>query len=111
MSGENMSDIHAQLIEHRYEIETLKNSHGELISTLKETTKSMNELAKSFAVSAPTIEDLKKDVKELRDFKSAVGPFIEGLRGIVWKIIAGVAVASGSVQGLLMVLETASKTS
>lgn len=108
MSDENMSTIQAQLLEQRYEIETLKNSHGELISTLKETTKSMNDLAQSFAVSAQkhddsaaSINELKKDVKELRDFKSAVTPFIEGARAVMWKFFWANLAAIGACSAIV----------
>ena len=112
MSGSNMQDIHDKLSQHSYEIETLKSSTGELVATLKDTTKAMNDLATSFALSAQKHDENQKDIDKLvtkidtHSEKIAVMyPTFESLRGMVWRLVGamflGVA-ATGTIVASIM---------
>ena len=94
MSASEVKEIHEKLTQHSYEIETLKSSTGELVATLKDTTKAMNDLATSFALSAQKHDENQKDIDKLTTKIDAhsekialMFPTVEALRGMVWKLV------------------------
>lgn len=105
MSASEVKEIHDKLTQHSYEIDALKSSTGELVDTLKETTKAMNDLATNFALSAQKHDENQKDIDKL-NLKVDAGneklitkidahsekialmfPTVEALRGMVWKLV------------------------
>ena len=103
-----MKAVEQAIKEHRYEIDALKTSHGELITALKETTKTMQDLATKFAVSAQKHDHSHSDIVQLQadvrlhDQKiSAMYPTVESLRGMVWKIISSMILAVGASSAIV----------
>lgn len=106
-----MSEIHSRLDQHHYEIETLKSGMGELITELKESTKSTNELITQFAVSnqkhdqnQKEIDELQKEAKKHGETLAAIEPVITGLRGVIWKLITAIVVAMGASNALVAMI-------
>lgn len=111
-------DVGKRLDDHDYEIRELRSNIKDLVSVVKESTQSMNNLAQQFAVYTAKHDNIQEDLKEVKDsFKevsaivqlhsqefAAISPLIEGLRGIFWKIISSFILAGGGVAGLVAFL-------
>ena len=113
--GENLEK---RLDDHDYEIRELRENIKDLVSVVKESTQSMNELSKQFAVYTTKHDNIDGDMKELKESikecnamvqlhsqeLASINPVVEGLRGIVWKIIGGFILSSGGVAAVVTAL-------
>lgn len=103
-----MSDVEKALQEHRYEIDTLKSVHSEVVNELRDTTKAINNLATQFAVSAQKQDENAKDIDAIgkkvdqNSLKiAAMYPTYESLRGLVWKIIGALLIGMGGISAIV----------
>lgn len=103
------AEIKETIQEHRYEIDTLKDSLGKVLNSLDELTKAMNAQATQFAVFASKhdtvsveLTEVKKEIKVQAEYIASTRPFVESLRGLVWKIVAS-SVMGGTGVGVIIV--------
>ena len=93
--------------EHRYEIDTLKNTFNKMLSSMDSLTESINSQTTQFAVFAEKHDTVIEEQKELkRDVKlhsqdiAAMKPIVEGVRGLVWKVVTASVMGGVGVAGL-----------
>lgn len=107
-----MSDqLEKRLDDHDYEIRELRSNIKDLVGVVKESTQSMNNLAQQFAVYTAKHDSIQEDLKEVKETQketsaivqlhsqefAAMRPVVDGLSGIVWKIVGAFILASGGV--------------
>lgn len=118
-----MSDpLEKRVDNHEYDIRELRSNIKDLVSVVKESTQSMNNLAQQFAVYTAKHDNIQEDMKELKEAQkeisavvqlhsqefAAISPLIEGLRGIFWKIISSFILAGGGVAAVVTALTSSS---
>lgn len=111
-------NLEKRLDDHDYEIRELRSNIKDLVSVVKESTQSMNNLAQQFAVYTAKHDNIQEDLKEVKEAQkeastiiqlhsqefAAIRPLIEGLRGIFWKIISSFILAGGGVAAVVTAL-------
>ena len=105
-------EINQKLTDQDSRIQRLEQSHNEVITALKDFTHSINELITKFAVYSEkhdSVEDELMRMREKQDAHSedlaAMKPFIESLRGLVWRIV-GSALLGGTGVAVLVTFAT-----
>lgn len=108
MSDSNMQDIHDKLIKQEYRIDSLEKNFSELVSTIKDNTRAMGELATNFALSAQKHDENQKDIDKLKEEQVREGkkvaqmmPTVESLRGMVWKLYGGMVGAIAATSAIV----------
>ena len=95
---------------HRYEIDTLKETVSKTTQALDNLIKALNDQNTQFAVFNTKhngvnaqLQSIKKDVKAHEAELARMIPFVEGLRGMFWKLMIGV-VTGGTLVGTIITL-------
>lgn len=109
MSNTKMEELKAQIEEHRYEIDTLKDGFGKLVSSIEKMTESVNELIVQFAVTsqkhdanAKNIEKLEAEQKEHSKMLADHHPTVISVRGLMWKIMGAIILGMGGFTSIVV---------
>ena len=111
MSEQDMIEIHSKLKDHQFEITTLKNSTGQLVESLNNSTVAMQRLSEKFAVYVEKHDSTQKDIEYLKgsvrthgEDLASIKPVVEAMRGIVWKIASSVILGMGSISAIVAII-------
>ena len=103
-----MNDISQKIERHAYEIDTLKDSVGKVLDSVNKLTDAMNNQATQFAVYAAKhdtvaveLDSLRKDVNRHSNELAAMKPVVDGVRGLVWKVIGASIMGGTGVAALI----------
>lgn len=101
-------DIHAELSNQRYELDTMKDTVNKVLDSLGKNTEAMSALTTQFAVYASkhdTVEQELKDIKAKQDAHSdaiaEMRPTFNALRGFVWRIMGSIVIGLVGVAALV----------
>lgn len=114
-----IKEVHEKLSQHQARIETMERLHNDIISTsqetnaqLKDLTKSLNEFTTKLAVFDEKSAAINNRIDKLESVQdehmkaiASFTPVIDGLRGIVGKVIGSLVVsvvASSSIIAFVM---------
>lgn len=110
------AEITQKLATQESRIQFLENSVSSMVEALKENTASNRELITKFAVYSEKHDSVEVDVARIRDKidkhsedLAAINPFINSLRGVVWKIVTASVLGGTGVAALLTVVSKISQ--
>lgn len=102
------ADTNQKLSDHHSRIEMLEKSHSEVITALKDFTSAANELTTKFAVYSEKHDSVEEEQIRMRqkidqhsEDLAAIKPFVESLRGLVWKIVGSAVLGGTGVAALI----------
>lgn len=95
--------IQQQVHEHRYEIDTIKSTMERVLISLDNNTSAQQAMTTQFAVyvskhdaTTSQLESVVKKIDAHSQDISAMKPVVDGVRGLIWKIVFS-SIAGGSV--------------
>lgn len=100
--------LQQQVREHRYEIDTLKETVNKVLISLDNNTSAQQAMTTQFAVYVSKHDSTEQQLQML-DAKldshsesiAAMKPVVDGVRGLVWKIIFASLGSGGAVAALI----------
>lgn len=104
-------EIERKLSEHEHRIASQEQSTSEVIEALKDLTNAMNNQATQFAVYASRHDTVSAQIKSI-DTKvdlhsesiAAMKPVVDGVRGLVWKVMAGSILGGTGVAAVIVAI-------
>lgn len=104
-----MSDIERTIDQHRYEIDSIKESVGTMSKSMTDCTMAMRELTTQFAIYTERHDGTEKTLKAVLDAQkettkiinihgldiAAMKPTVESVRGLVWKVVTASVCGAG----------------
>ena len=105
------ADLQQQVHEHRYEIDTLKETVGKVLVSLDNNTEAQRLMATQFAIYAERHDNSAEKLRRV-DAKltlhgeqiSAMAPVVEGIRGLVGRLVFASLVSGGLVAAIVALL-------
>jgi len=97
------TELHQRVQEHRYEIDTLKDTVNRVLISIDANTSAQHAMTTQFAVYVSKHETTEnalsslhiKSDKQATDI-AAMKPVVDGLRGLVWKLLFA-SISGGSL--------------
>lgn len=106
-------ELHNQVNEHQLRIATLEETTKEVLQSLKDSTDAMNQLTTQFAVYASKHDTVSAELTTIRTKQDLHGekiaamlPVVDGLRGLVWKVVGAALVGGLGVGGVITAMVT-----
>lgn len=106
-----MEEIREKVNQHDMEISAIKESVGRTLNSLDENTRAMNALTNQFAGYAVSHERAQQDIISLSkkidthsEAIAAMKPVVDGVRGLVWKVVAASLLGGTGVATLIVAL-------
>jgi hypothetical protein len=100
--------LQQQVQEHRYEIDTLKETVGKVLASLDNNTTAQTMMATQFAVyaekhdtSAEKLRSIEVKLSRHGEHIAAMRPVVDGIRGLVGKIVFA-SLASGGLVAIMI---------
>lgn len=105
------AQIEAELANHRQEIDGMKDTLNRTLTSLDKNTEAMSALTTQFAVYASkhdTVEQELSSIRTKQDLHSehiaAMRPVVDGVRGLVWKVVAGSLIGGSGVAAVIVAI-------
>lgn len=115
MTPEQMKET---INEHRYEIESLKEAVSTVLGSLKDLTEAINKMSTQFAVYAEKhdmahqeVVAMRKDVTEHGKELASMKPVVDGVRGLLWKLVLGTLAGGTGIAAIIVAAVTHSSGS
>lgn len=105
-----MSDeINSKINEHNFRIGALEENSQRMIDAMRELTDAINKQTTQFAVYASKHDDVSAELKAVKAKidghgleLAAMKPIVEGVRGLVWKVVAGALLGGSGVAAVIV---------
>lgn len=103
--------LHQAVQEHRYELDTLKDTVAKVLLSIDNNTMAQHAMTTQFAVYVSKHDTTEQGLKTLHNKTdihagkiAAMEPVVEGVRGLVWKIMAASLGGGGVVAAVATIL-------
>lgn len=103
------AELEKKVNEHEYRISSQEKSTTEVIDALKDLTGAMNNQATQFAVYASQHDTAMTEIRAMKlkqeaqsECMAAMKPVVDGVRGLVWKVVAGALMGGCGVAAVLV---------
>ncbi len=103
------AELEKKVNEHEHRISTQEQSTSEVIQALKDLTGAMNNQATQFAVYASKHDTVSAQlsaqgakIDRHSEAIAAMKPVVDGVRGLVWKVVAGAIVGGSGVAAVIV---------
>ena len=102
-------ELERKVNEHEHRISSQEQSTSEVIQALKDLTSAMNNQATQFAVYASKHDTVSAEIASMKtkldshgETIAAMKPVVDGVRGLVWKVVAGALMGGTGVAAVIV---------
>lgn len=104
-------ELHNRVKDHDYRLSSLEDGTSKVLNALDKLTDAMNNQATQFAVYASKhdtvsaeLNTVKAEMKAHGETLAAIKPVVDGVRGLIWKVVAAALIGGTGVATVIVAL-------
>ncbi len=104
-----MNDLHEKTESLERRLSLMEDGTNRTNTNLEQNTKAVNELVTQLAVYISKHEAIEEEIKTIRSTQiehgqsiAAMSPVVEGMRGLMWKIVGATLLGGGGIAAVII---------